>query len=70
MLQIDASLVYYITPIGKYAIGYYYIWREKTLLEYIAIIVAIIGIIYKTVNISMFPTLSISIALSFGIYRM
>jgi len=65
---IDASLAYYISPIISMSLSIIIFREKKTLLEYSAIIVAIIGIGYKTVNMGMFPVLSVGIGLSFSIY--
>ncbi len=65
---LDTALAYYICPMISMLFGIIIYKEKKTILEYIAIIIAGAGIVYKTVFMGSLPLLSLGMAFSFAIY--
>lgn len=67
---LEAGLAYYIAPIITILIGIIIFREKKTALEYVAIVVMFIGVIYQTITIGHPPLMALSIALTFSIYSL
>lgn len=65
---LESGLAYYISPILSILIGIIFFKEKKTALEYAAIILMIIGILYQTYTIGYPPVLSLIMASTFSIY--
>lgn len=65
---LEAGLAYYICPILSIFIGIIFFREKKKLLEYLAIILMFIGMIYQTISLGKPPIMAFSIALTFSIY--
>ncbi len=66
---LDASLAYYISPIVSMLFGIIIFREKKTMLEYSAIIFAIIAIMYKTISLGRLPSISLGIAITMSIFN-
>ena len=65
---LDASLGYYINPLVNVALGTLVLRERLHKLQWIALFLAVAGVTYLTVQLGVFPWISIGLALSFGIY--
>lgn len=65
---LEAGLAYYICPILSIFIGIVIFREKKKPLEYLAIILMFIGMIYQTVSLGKPPIMAFCIALTFSIY--
>lgn len=65
---LEAGLAYYICPILSIFIGIIFFREKKKPLEYLAIILMFIGMIYQTISLGKPPIMAFSIALTFSIY--
>lgn len=65
---IEASLGYFITPLISIALGVLFLHETLRPMQWIAAIIAGIGIIYLTYSYHMVPWISLALALSFGFY--
>jgi len=65
---LDASLGYYLNPLMVFAIGML-LFREKCgVLEWIALVLATVGVVVSTVAYGAFPWVALALASSFGLY--
>lgn len=65
---LESGLAYYISPILSILIGIIFFKEKKNALEYTAIVLMIIGILYQTYAIGYPPVLSLIMASTFSIY--
>ena len=65
---LEAGLAYYICPILSIFIGIVFFREKKKPLEYLAIILMFIGMIYQTISLGKPPIMAFCIALTFSIY--
>lgn len=65
---LEAGLAYYICPILSIFIGIVFFREKKKTLEYLAIILMFIGMIYQTISLGKPPIMAFSIALTFSLY--
>ena len=65
---LEAGLAYYICPILSIFIGIVIFREKKKPLEYLAIILMFIGMIYQTISLGKPPIMALCIALTFSIY--
>lgn len=65
---LEAGLAYYICPILSIFIGIVIFREKKKPLEYLAIILMFIGMIYQTISLGKPPIMAFCIALTFSIY--
>lgn len=65
---LEAGLAYYICPILSIFIGVVFFREKKTVLEYLAIFLMFIGMIYQTISLGKPPIMAFCIALTFSIY--
>ena len=65
---LEAGLAYYICPILSIFIGIVFFREKKKSLEYLAIILMFIGMIYQTISLGKPPIMAFCIALTFSIY--
>lgn len=65
---LEAGLAYYIAPILSILIGIIFFREKKTLLEYLAIILMFIGMIYQTITLGKPPIMAFFIGLTFSVY--
>lgn len=65
---LEAGLAYYICPILSIFIGIVFFREKKTVLEYLAIFLMFIGMIYQTISLGKPPIMAFCIALTFSIY--
>jgi chloramphenicol-sensitive protein RarD len=67
---LDASLGYYINPLVSVMLGVVLLKEKLPRLQIIAVILAIIGVGYMTVNYGRLPVISLTLAISFGLYAL
>lgn len=65
---LQASLGYYINPLVSILLGVIFLKEILSLWQIIATILAAIGVTFMTFQAGVFPYLSISLALTFGVY--
>lgn len=65
---LEAGLAYYICPILSIFIGIVIFREKKKPLEYLAIVLMFIGMIYQTISLGKPPIMAFCIALTFSIY--
>ena len=65
---LEAGLAYYIAPILSILIGIIFFKERKTILEYLAIILMFIGMIYQTIMLGKPPVMAFFIGLTFSVY--
>ncbi|WP_295157226.1 EamA family transporter RarD [uncultured Brachyspira sp.] len=65
---LEAGLAYYIAPILSILIGIIVFREKKTALEYAAIVLMFIGMIYQTITVGKPPIMAFFIGLTFSIY--
>jgi chloramphenicol-sensitive protein RarD len=64
----ETSLGYYINPLVNFALGVMLLGERLTRIQQIAVGLAAAGVIYQTVAVGVFPWISITLAVSFGLY--
>jgi chloramphenicol-sensitive protein RarD len=65
---VDASLGYFINPLLTVLLGVIFLRERPRLWQWIAIMVAAIGILYLTINLGQFPWIGLTLATTFGLY--
>lgn len=65
---VEASLGYYINPLVSILLGLVIFKERLSPLQWIAVALCCIGILYFTISYGSFPWLAIYLALSFGVY--
>ncbi len=65
---LDASLGYYINPLVSVILGVIFLKEKLSRIQIIAVLFAVIGVGYMTINYNRLPILSLVLALSFGLY--
>jgi len=65
---LQTSLGYYINPLVSIILAFIFLKERFNKLEWIAIALAVIGVLYMTVKIGVFPGISLLLACSFGLY--
>lgn len=65
---IETSLGYYINPLLNIALGMIFFREKLTKWQWIALLLAIIGVGIQTVEYGQFPWIALSLAFSFGLY--
>jgi chloramphenicol-sensitive protein RarD len=65
---IEASLGYYINPLVSVILGMIILKEKLSVPQYISFALATIGVLILTISYGSFPWISLSLALSFGLY--
>lgn len=65
---LQSSLGYYINPLVSILLAFIFLKERFNKLEWIAIGLAVVGVLYMTLKIGVFPGISLLLAGSFGIY--
>ncbi|MBP5190452.1 MAG: EamA family transporter RarD [Bacteroidales bacterium] len=65
---LQSSLGYYINPLVNVLLGYLFLHERLNRAQTIALLLALAGVLYFTINYGHFPLISIGLAFSFGIY--
>lgn len=65
---VEASLGYYINPLVNVLLGFLFLGERMTRNQNIAIGVALLAVIYQLVTLGEIPIISLSLAISFGLY--
>src|SRR5699024_936911 len=65
---LQASLGYYINPLVSILFAFIFLGERFSIAQWIAIILAFIGVLFMTFQVGEFPTVSILLAVSFALY--
>lgn len=65
---IQASLGYYINPLLSVLLGVIFLKEKLTLWQILSFVLALIGVLIMTFQAGIFPWISLTLALSFGLY--
>lgn len=65
---LDASLGYYINPLLNVALGMLFLGERLSRAQYIAVGLAVIGVLIQVITFGSFPVIAFSLAISFAIY--
>ncbi len=65
---LQSSLGYYINPLVNILLGRLFLHERLNRAQTVALILALTGVLYFTIDYGHFPIISIGLALSFGIY--
>lgn len=65
---VEAGLGYYINPLVNVLLGYLFLKERLAKMQKIAVILALIGVVYFTASYGKFPWVSLLLATSFGLY--
>jgi len=65
---VEVSLGYFITPLVNVALGMLFLGEKQNLWQWLAISIAVIAMIIQTIGMGAVPIVSLTLAISFGIY--
>jgi len=65
---VEAGLGYYINPLVNVFLGYVFLKERLARMQKIAVVLALIGVVYFTISYGQFPWISLLLATSFGLY--
>lgn len=65
---IEASLGYYINPLVNILLGFIFLSERPTRVQFIAIILACLAVMYQIITLGEVPVISLVLALLFGFY--
>ena len=65
---VEASLGYFINPLVNVLLGILFLKERLRLWQGVAILVALSGVLYLTINYGQLPWIALSLAVSFGLY--
>lgn len=65
---IQSSLGYYINPLISVLLGIVFLKERLSLWQIVSFVLALIGVLFLTLQVGTFPWISLTLALSFGIY--
>lgn len=65
---IEAGLGYYINPLVNVFLGYVFLKERLATMQKVAVVLALVGVVYVTISYGKFPWISLALALTFGLY--
>lgn len=65
---LDVSLGYFINPLVSVTLGMIFLGERQNRWQWLAIIIAVVAMIVQTIGMGSFPYVSLTLAISFGIY--
>ena len=65
---LQSSLGYYINPLVNVLLGYLFLHERLNRAQTVALLLALAGVLYFTIDYGHFPIISLGLAFSFGIY--
>ena len=65
---LQSSLGYYINPLVNVLLGYLFLHERLNKAQTVALLLALAGVLYFTIDYGHFPLISLGLAFSFGIY--
>lgn len=65
---LQSSLGYYINPLVNVLLGYLFLHERLNRAQIVALMLALAGVVYFTIDYGHFPIISLGLAFSFGIY--
>jgi chloramphenicol-sensitive protein RarD len=66
--MVEASLGYYINPLVSVLLGVFFLGERLKPLQWVAMGVALVGVLILTINYGQFPWIALSLAITFGLY--
>ena len=65
---VEAGLGYYINPLVNVFLGYVFLKERLATMQKVAVVLALIGVLYFTISYGQFPWISLLLATTFGLY--
>lgn len=65
---VEAGLGYYINPLVNVLLGYLFLKERLAIMQKVAVLFALIGVLYFTISYGQFPWISLLLATTFGLY--
>lgn len=65
---VEAGLGYYINPLVNVLLGYLFLKERLAIMQKVAVVFALIGVLYFTISYGQFPWISLLLATTFGLY--
>jgi chloramphenicol-sensitive protein RarD len=65
---VDASLGYYINPLINVGMGVVLLHENLRRIQWISLLLALLGVLYLTLNHGQFPWIALTLACTFGLY--
>jgi len=65
---IQASLGYYINPLVSVLLGLVFLKEKLSLWQYVSFFIAFLGVLIMTIQVGVFPWISLGLAFTFGLY--
>jgi len=65
---VEAGLGYYINPLINVFLGYIFLKERLATMQKIAVLLALVGVVYLTISYGKFPWISLLLATTFGLY--
>lgn len=67
---VEASLGYYINPIVNVALGMIFLNEKLNRIQSLAVLFALAGLVYLTIEVGRLPVISLLLAITFGLYAL
>lgn len=67
---VEASLGYYINPIVNIALGMIFLNEKLNRIQTLAVLFALAGLVYLTIEVGRLPVISLLLAITFGLYAL
>jgi len=65
---VEAGLGYYINPLINVFLGYVFLKERLATMQKVAVVLALMGVVYLTISYGKFPWISLLLATTFGLY--
>jgi chloramphenicol-sensitive protein RarD len=65
---VQASLGYYINPLISVLLGLFFLKEKLTFWQIASFVIAFVGVLIMTIQVGVFPWISLSLAVTFGLY--
>ena len=65
---VEAGLGYYINPLVNVFLGYLFLKERLAVMQKVAVVLALVGVVYLTFSYGKFPWISLALATTFGLY--
>lgn len=67
---VEAGLGYYINPLVNVFLGYVFLKERLAVMQKVAVVLALIGVVYFTISYGKLPWISLILAITFGLYAL
>jgi len=65
---LDSSLGYYINPLVTVSLGFFFLGERLDKLQIVAVLIALIGVVYLTISQGSLPWIAVTLACTFSMY--